>query len=525
MALSSTSIAPTNAVGAQNVKFAPTATNLQRKILIVGLYDEVGKTTIVQNTVYPVNSADEVGDIFGFGFSVHRLAMQTFKGGQGIPTYIIPVDRDAAPVASTGTLTIVCTSASAGTLHLYISGDYVPVSVVKGADETDIADAVTAECALHTDLPVTVGNVAGVITFTSKDLGIDANNIIVSMNEKLGQETPTGITSAAIVAQASGAGVMDSDMATALAALGTGDSANALHITDMVHGFGDDTTVLDDISEYVGEADTFTGCWAKTLEPPRPFRALCGDIVADSAGLTAARALGVARRTLDRTNGQISVPGSPNHPNEIAALAIGIMANINNERPAQTFVGLPMSGILPGSKTDDWTSDYDNRNAALVDGNSPTKVVGGTVMMQKVVTFYHPASVAPASNGYRSFVSISKLQNILNSWWLNFADAKWQGNAVVGNVSNVSNPTARQKAKDTNSILGDVTALTYAFEAQAWIFEAAFTIDKLKSELAQRITIRSGTTGWDILYPILLSGEGDIINGTVQFDTDIAVLG
>jgi phage tail sheath gpL-like len=526
MAFSSTSRAAANAVGAKNVQFVPQATNLPRKILIVANYDETSKTSIVENTLYKVTSAADAGNRFGFGFAAHRLAMKSFVGSQGIPTYVCPVDWDAVSTVGTQTLTIVATSTSAGVLYLRISGEEVFVTITKGMDETAVAAAIVAAVTADTDLPVTAGNLAGVVTFTSKDKNTSANAISLTLNYGQGEELPDGLTSATLggATLAGGTGVMNQSMTIALeTALGSGDASNSQGFTDLCHGWGDTTAVLDDISEYNGEGDTFQGCWAKEVH--KPLRSLCGDVVAGSGGLTAALALGAARAELDRTNGQISVPGSPSHPDEIAAVAIGIMARINNNNPAEHMVGQVLTGVLPGALAEDWcTQDYDNRDAALKAGISPTVAVSGTVQMQNVATFYHPAGVDFDSNGYRSQVSISKMQNILNSYYTNFERDFWKGNALVDDVTKVTNPTAKRKAKDSNNVLADVIALLQAWEALAWIYQAEFSINLMTTEKATRITIRGGTTGWDVVIPLILSGEAATLGTEIEFDTSIAAL-
>ncbi|MHC4157092.1 MAG: hypothetical protein ACYST6_19550 [Planctomycetota bacterium] len=173
---------------------------------------------------------------------------------------------------------------------------------------------------------------------------------------------------------------------------------------------------------------------------------------------------------------------------------------------------------------DRWTNDYDNRDDALGSGVSPTIVEDGAVKMQNVATFYHPDNVPVANNGYRSQVSISKLQNILFNQHRNFSQEKWLGNAQVASVSAVSNSTDRQKAKDRQAVIGDLIALATQYESKAWIYTASFTIEKLAAE-AWRVSIRPGTTGFDIFFPIILSGEAGIFNNEIEFDTSIAVLG
>lgn len=519
MALDATSIAAAVAAGAKNVQFAVTALNLPHKMVIIAHYDETTKTDIVEFQPYQVTSPEDAGDKFGFGFMAHRLAKWAYAGHDGVETWIVPVKFDVGGAQATGTITFVGTITAAGTFHLYIAGDYVPVTLAVGDDPTAMAVKTVAAVAADADLPVTAGNVAGEVTFTAKDEHAETNNISIAVNLFSGQEFPEGITSATIVAMSGGAGVMDMD--SALDALGTGDDANEKFFTELAHGNGDAAPGLDSISTYNGIGNDFVGCWAKTVH--RPFRSLTGDVVAGSGGLTAAKALGNGRK-LDRTNGQISVPGSPNHPSEIAALALGIMAKTNQNRAAEHMVGKVLPGIIPGTLANRWTNDYDNRNDALRAGISPTVVEDGAVKMQNVATFYHPDNVPVANNGYRSQVSISKLQNILYNQWLNFSQEKWLGNALVSSVSAVSNAVDRQKAKDRQAVIGDLVALATQYESKAWIYTAAFTIQKLADE-PERVQIRAGTTGFDIRFPVILSGEAGIFNNEIEFDTSIAVLG
>ena len=142
--------------------------------------------------------------------------------------------------------------------------------------------------------------------------------------------------------------------------------------------------------------------------------------------------------------------------------------------------------------------------------------------MQNVMTFYRPDSVPVASNGYRSMRNISILQNILDNIRTNFERSKWQGISIVKSVANVGNTLDREKARDVGGVIDDLIALAKDFESKAWIYEAAFTIGKLKETGA--VTIRSGGGGFNNRLSIILSGEGGILDTVTQFDTSIAVL-
>lgn len=522
--VTSTSRAAANAVSVVNEQFKPAVTNVEHKVVIVANYDETTKTTIVENTLYQMLSEAQAGDTFGFGFAMHRLVKKVRRGGWTGEIWAVPVDWDAAPVASTRDITFVATATSAGILYLRIAGEEVFVNIAKGLDETGVADAAVLVINADEDLPVTAANALGVMTLTSKDKNASANDISAVINYGDDESLPVGLTSATVAAASGGAGIMNQDMKTALEeALGLGDAANTKQFTDLVQGFGDDATVLDDVSEYNGEGNLAQGCWSDLVH--KPLRSMTGDVVAGSTGFTAAKALGTTRRELDRTNGQISVPGSPSHPNEIAALFTGVAAATHHEIPARPLTDMTLPDVLPGALADDWCSQaYSNRDQAVKSGNSPTLNVGGVVKIQNVQSFYHPVGVQFDSNGYRSWTSISKSQNLLASWWANFQREFWQGQIVVSDIAKVSNPTVKRVAKDRISVLTDAVELLTLWEKEGWIFQAQWSIDKLTNEIDTRIVLRAGASGWDVIVPVVYSGEADVKTGVIQFDTSTAVI-
>lgn len=502
----------------KNVQFQPAAQNVPRKILIVATYDPL-KLTVVDETPVQVLSPEDAGDKFGFGFMAHRLAVQAFKGSNGIETFIQPQSEAGGAVVAAGEIDYTgSTGILAGTIYLYIAGIAVPIPVTAAMTIEQIADATVAAITANKDLPVTAVKVAVTfeVTITAKSKGPWGNDISIVFNLGVQQELPTGIV-AAVTDMASGAGIPT--MQDALDGLGVGDDGNEAFFTDVVHGYGQDTTTLDAISAYVGEGNDFVGLYSKTVS--RPFRVLGGDVATGSAGLTALQVIADARK-LDRANGVIAVPGSPNHPSEIAALAIGNMARINQDRAAQSYIDVLLSGIWPGAKADRWTSQYDNRDIAVKGGISPTRIKSENVFMQNVMTFYRPDSVPVESNGYRSMRNTSILQNMIDSIRSNFEGEKWQGIFIVANVSAVANTLDRQKARGVSAVIDDLVALTKSFEAHGWIYNAGFTIDQLK--IPGAVTIRPGAIGFDNILSVILSGEGGILDTVTQYDTSIAVL-
>ena len=516
MALGPNSLAAAVGSGIQNTPFAATATVIPRQILILATYDPL-KTTVVNETPVQVFSAEDAGDKFGFGFMAHRLAVQAFEGSSGIPTFIQPQSEAVGAVAASGKITFTAAITVAGTMYLYIAGISVPVVIPQGIDGAAVAILVAAAITANSNLPITAvvnGVTLNQVDITAKSKGPWGNEITLRFN--INGEKPLadlGITAAVIVDMASGAGIPT--VADALNGLGTGDNANEAFFTDVVHGYGLDTTTLNAISAYVGSGDTFTGLYSKTVS--RPFRVLTGDTVADTAGLTALIAI-TNNRLLDRANGVISVPGSASHPAEIAAQAIGHMARLNNIRAEQNYLGVSLNGIDPGATADRWTSDYDNRDTAVKKGISPTRVRSGAVYLQNVVTFYRPASIPVNSNAYRSMRNISIYQNILDNIRTNFESSKWQGISIVADVARVASTVDKQKARDIDSVVGDLIQLAGEFYSKGWIYTDSVTIDALT------VAIRTGTDGFEMTFPIIPSGEGNIFDVTTLVDTSVAIL-
>jgi phage tail sheath gpL-like len=517
MGLDANSLASAVGSGVENVTHQTAAEVLQRKIVITGVYD-AAKTAVVDEV--PVFSADPAftGSVFGFGTPVHRLHLKAALGAQGIETWIQPQaetgtesDGEIDFTGSTGVL--------AGTLAIYIAGDRIPVTITAAMTVEEIADAVVAAVNADLDTPVIAAKTAVTfeVTLTAKTKGLEGDFYDISLDLLSTDTLPTGIT-AAITAMTNGAGTPD--IADALNGLGIDDNANEAGFTELIHGYGQVSAVLDAISTYVGEGNGFTGLYAKTVA--RPFRSLTGDTVADAAGLAAQIVISDARLD-DRSQGVVSVPGSQSAPTEIAAQTLGHMARINNNRAEEAYNNVTLIGVQPGATADRWTSSYDSRDTAVKAGISPTLVQAGVVKLQNVVSFYRPASVPVTSNGYREMVNISKLQNILNSQKVNFLRDKWQNISIVTDTAKVTNTVSRLKARDINSVLDDLIQLVTSWAGNAWIADADFTIGKLKAD-SSLVVIRTGGDGFTITIPVILSGIGNIYDVTTRFDISFAVL-
>ena len=514
MPIDQQSLAAGTQFGVKNVPQQLTAQVLPRKFLIIGTATKV----VPYLTPKQIFSAEEAGDFYGFGSMIHRLAVAAFAGHNGLDTYVIAQEEAGGAVQAQGGFTWVGTATAAGRVSLYIGGVDCSFDVPKDATAAEVA-TLTAQAV--TDTPeaglsaVVNGGVPEQVDFTAKSAGPWGTDIVAGFNLLPGQELPAGLSIGG-APETPGSGIPD--IQEALDALGTDDQQNEDYYTDMVHGYGLDTSTLDKISLYNGEGDTFTGNYKR--EVGRPFRSLNGDTAAGSGGLTALFAISDAR-LLDRTNGVLPVPGSPSNPPEIAAVALGIMARQNNSRAEASPIGQLLPGIFPGANDDNWTKNYDTRDQAVKRGVSITRVKNGAVEMDNVITFYRPATIPVDSNAYRSQRNLSIIQNILFNMFAAFDAESWKGFTVVADITQIGNTASKQKAKDVDSVRDVVQAQAVNFESNGWLYDAQYTIDQLKE--VDSVVVRTSGNGFDYFPKYILSGEGGILNGIAEIDTSLSV--
>lgn len=518
MTITGSSLAAINGVSVRNVQFAVTAQVLEQKNVIIGTYDEDTFTTLAPNVPIRVYTPEDVGARTGFGFMLHRLAQKAMKPGI-VQTWIIPQPEGGSdPDQATGTIDLTASAGVlAGTLNVYIAGDLASIAISAGDTANDMGDALADEINDNDDMPVLAVNVGGVVTLTSKSGGTWGNDITIATNLEETDILPTGVI-VTITPMAGGAGV--GDIQDALDAMGTGDAQNEKFFTNLIHGYGADTATLDAISTYNGLGNNYVGNYKKEIA--RPFKSLIGDTTAGTAGLSAALVFADLRREQDRTNGMICAPGSYNHPQEIAAQAMGVMAVTNSTRAEEGYINKTLDGMYVGEMADRWTNDYDNRDQAVRGGVATTLAKNGVLYLQNIITFYRPEAVAPSSNGYRSMRNLNLIANYLYNVRANFDREKWQGITIVEDTTRVSNVVDREKARDVNSVLDDLVAMIIDFEGRAWVYNSSFTISELQQ--GDKVTLRDGLTGFDITFQLIPSGEGGIYNTDILLDTSIAII-
>jgi phage tail sheath gpL-like len=513
--ITSSSRATAVGVGNKNLVFVLGGGNLKRKVNVVATYDPL-KTSVNDEVPVEILSEADAGNRFGFGFPMHKIIEQAFAGG-ATTVYATPQSEAGGAVASQGDITWTGTTTKAGTIYLRIGGKLYPVQVASGSGPEAISDAIVAFVNAIADVQVTVATTAITFetVFTAKGKGPEGDNITLTLNELDGEEFPAGIVSGVI--QDMGVVVAGSglpDIQDALDGMGTGDDANELRFTHLVHGYGLDTTTADKVSAYVGEGNDFVGCYGKLVN--RPFVCVNVDTAAGSAGYTALKAITDARLE-DRANIFLGCPGEKAVPTEMAGFAAGkaaIKAEIN---PAENIAKQIFQREGKSVSTDRWTKNYSTgRDAAVNAGISPTRVRNETLYFQNLVTTYRPTSIPTASNAFSSARNINIITDFGAFIESVFDSEDWTGITIVKDKAKVTDSAASLKARDESDVQTQINAIIDFGVSKGWIYDGDWA--KENSTFA----IRSLSNGFDILINWQLPGESQVYNVQSGFDINIA---
>jgi phage tail sheath gpL-like len=183
-----------------------------QKVLLIGQRMAAG--TVLAGVITDVFNDADAGKYFGYGSQLHMMASAAITTYPYIALQAIALDDAGGGIAATGTMTITGSATAAGAVAVNVANDQVTVAVANADTPTIIATAIVAAITAASYIPVTAANVAGVITFTSKNKGTLGNQIKLSA----AITGATGVT-APVVPMASGA--TDPVLTAALAAIYT----------------------------------------------------------------------------------------------------------------------------------------------------------------------------------------------------------------------------------------------------------------------------------------------------------------
>jgi phage tail sheath gpL-like len=174
----------------------------------------------------PIGSQAQADEAFGEGSELARMFKAFFANNFANEVWGLPLQEPSGASAGTGSIGITDAPTAAGTIHLYIAGDHVPVNVATTDTTAGIAQAIADAINADVTLPVTalVSAPGGSdVDLTSTFKSVNANEITVSLNyygSRGGEQTPVGL---GITLPANGfltGGVGTPDMDTAIINLG-----------------------------------------------------------------------------------------------------------------------------------------------------------------------------------------------------------------------------------------------------------------------------------------------------------------
>jgi phage tail sheath gpL-like len=144
----------------------------------------------------PIGSQAQANQRFGEGSELARMFKAFYANNFANEVWGVGVAEPPAGTAAHGMITISTPPTSAGTLHLYIGGEYIPVNIQTTDTVTDIATAIAEQINNTDGLAVSATSAAGVVTLTANWKGVGGNEVLVSLNYYGGlggEQTPVGL--------------------------------------------------------------------------------------------------------------------------------------------------------------------------------------------------------------------------------------------------------------------------------------------------------------------------------------------
>lgn len=416
-----------------------------------------------------VTSAQQVGELAGYGSPAHSMARILFpKGGGGliggIPVILYLQEEADSAAAKVMTLTATGTATGNGTHTLYIcgrnglDGQFYDINIAIGDTPTAIATKAVNAISAVLGCPVSAASSAGVVTATTKWKGLTADDVTITVNtngDALG-------VSWAVAETVDGAGTPS--IADAL------DQFGNAWTTIVVNPYTA-TAVLTALEAFNGIPDplTPTGRYAGIVM--KPFIAVTGSTLENPTTITDGRAANV-------TIAIAPAPLSKGLPYEAAANMTCLFA-----RKAQDTPHLDVSGSyypdmpVPADGNIGAMKDYVNRNLYLTKGCSTVDLVAGRYQVVDFVTTYHPAGEDPLQFNY--------CRNLMLDFNIRFAYYVLEQINVVDHVISSDNATVSAsnviKPKMWKSV---VTGLADDLAARALIAEPQFMKDSIRVQIS-----------------------------------------
>src|SRR4029077_14919913 len=170
---------------------------IRQPALLVGIMTADGEG--VADVPIPIGTQAQADKQFGQGSHLANMFAAFFANNFAHEVWGLPLAEPVGGTASTITITVAVDAGGheAGTIHLYIGGQHVPVNIPATATLNEINVAISAAINENFDLAVASGGGRIDVTLTCNWMGTSGNGIDVrdSYYGRIGsEELPAGIT-------------------------------------------------------------------------------------------------------------------------------------------------------------------------------------------------------------------------------------------------------------------------------------------------------------------------------------------
>ncbi len=169
----------------------------EERVLLVGQQTSVATATsgVIVNNIQ--NDSSE-NTLFGENSMIAAMVRGFKSINKETQLDVLPLDDDGSAVDATGTITFLGTSTISDTITVTIGSSInheFEIAVVSGDTETTVAAKLVAAVTVDTKVPMTAGNVAGLVTLTAVNGGTEANSFTLkSTAGTVGQITISVLT-------------------------------------------------------------------------------------------------------------------------------------------------------------------------------------------------------------------------------------------------------------------------------------------------------------------------------------------
>jgi len=148
--------------------------------LLVGIATSLGDAP--RDVAIAIGTQAQADHHFGQGSELARMFKTFFANNFANEVWGLPVNEPTGAVAATATITVSVAPTDAGTIHLYIAGQHVPINIGGTDTPTMIATEIAAQINDTVDLPVSATSAAAVVTLTARWKGVTGNDIRIDLN-------------------------------------------------------------------------------------------------------------------------------------------------------------------------------------------------------------------------------------------------------------------------------------------------------------------------------------------------------